>query len=73
MVALVGSAGATPPIELQIVSRAVANAVQGLALELVRLWSGLVMTSLDMAGISVTLLALPVYVADLRRHRAASG
>ena len=59
VVALVGSAGATPPIELQTVSRAVANAVQGLDLELVRLWSGLVMTSLDMAGISVTLLALP--------------
>jgi dihydroxyacetone kinase len=59
VVALVGSAGATPSIELQIVSRAVAHAVQGLELELVRLWSGLVMTSLDMAGISVTLLALP--------------
>ena len=59
MVALVGSAGATPPIELQIVSRAVARAAQALELDLVRLWSGLVMTSLDMAGISVTLLALP--------------
>ena len=33
--------------------------MQGPDLELVRLWSGLVMTSLDMAGISVTLLALP--------------
>jgi dihydroxyacetone kinase len=59
VVALVGSAGATPPMELQIVTRAVASAVHGLGLELVRLWSGLVMTSLDMAGISVTLLALP--------------
>jgi triose/dihydroxyacetone kinase / FAD-AMP lyase (cyclizing) len=59
VVALVGSAGATPPMELNIVTRAVALTLGSLGLELERLWQGLVMTSLDMVGISVTLLGLP--------------
>jgi len=59
VVALVGSAGATPPMELSIVTRAVAAELSHRALELVRVWAGLVMTSLDMAGVSVTLLRLP--------------
>ncbi len=58
VVALVGSAGATPPMELSITTRAVVAALATHQLELVRLWSGLVMTSLDMAGVSVTLLEL---------------
>ncbi len=56
---LVGSAGATPPMELGIVTRAVAAELAARSIELVRSWQGLVMTSLDMAGISVTLLRLP--------------
>ncbi len=59
VVALVGSAGATPAIELNIVARALAHCAEALGLTLVRLWQGPVMTSLDMAGISVTLLPLP--------------
>ena len=56
VVALVGSAGGTPPMELAIIARAVADQVQRHGLELQRLWAGLVMTSLEMAGASVTLL-----------------
>lgn len=59
VVALVGSAGATPPMELNIVTRAVAAELIREEIELTRIWSGLVMTSLDMAGMSVTLLRLP--------------
>lgn len=58
VVALVGSAGATPPMELAIATRAVARALAARGIEVVRLWSGPVMTSLDMAGVSVTLLPL---------------
>ena len=56
--ALVGGAGATPPMELAIAARAVARELALRRIELVRLYAGEVMTSLDMAGISVTLLAL---------------
>ena len=59
VVALVGSTGATPPMELSIVTRSVAAELASRGLELVRVWQGLVMTSLDMAGVSVTLLPLP--------------
>lgn len=59
VVALVGSSGATPPMELSIVTRAVAVVLAEHRVELARIWQGLVMTSLDMAGVSVTLLPLP--------------
>jgi dihydroxyacetone kinase len=59
VVALIGSAGATPPMELSIVTRAVAAQLAARGIELVRVWQGLVMTSLDMAGVSITLLRLP--------------
>lgn len=56
VVALVGSAGGTPPMELDIVARAVLAQAQRHGLDVERLWAGLVMTSLEMAGVSVTLL-----------------
>lgn len=56
VVALVGSTGGTPPMELAIMARAVATEVARHGLDLQRLWAGLVMTSLEMAGASVTLL-----------------
>lgn len=59
VVALIGSAGATPPMELSIVTRAVAAQLAARGIDLVRVWQGLVMTSLDMAGVSITLLRLP--------------
>ena len=46
-------------MELSIATRAVATALGVHKVDLVRIWHGLVMTSLDMAGISVTLLPLP--------------
>lgn len=58
VVALVGGAGATPPVELAIATRAVARELELRRIELLRLYRGEVMTSLDMAGISVTLLPL---------------
>ena len=58
VVALVGSAGATPPMELNIVCRALAVELSKRGIELLRLWQGPVMTSLDMAGFSITLLGV---------------
>jgi dihydroxyacetone kinase len=45
-------------MELNIVCRALAAELSQRGLELLRLWSGLVMTSLDMAGFSITLLGV---------------
>lgn len=59
VVALVGSAGATPLMELAIVTRAVVTVLSAAGIELVRVWQGPVLTSLDMAGVSVTVLLLP--------------
>ena len=58
VVALVGGAGATPPIELSIATRAVVRELELRRIEVTRLYRGEVMTSLDMAGVSVTLLPL---------------
>ena len=58
VVAMVGSAGATPPMELNIVCRALAVELSKRGIELLRLWRGPVMTSLDMAGFSITLLGV---------------
>lgn len=56
VVVLVGDAGATPPGEIAIAARAVVRDLELRRIEVVRLYAGEVMTSLDMAGISVTLL-----------------
>ncbi|SDB80947.1 homodimeric dihydroxyacetone kinase [Raineyella antarctica] len=58
VVALVGGSGATPQMELAIAARAVARELALRRIRLVRLYAGEVMTSLDMAGVSVTLLPL---------------
>lgn len=65
VIALVGSAGATPFMELSIVTRAVAVRLATLGVELVRVWQGLVMTSLDAAGVSITVLPLTAEDDDL--------
>lgn len=56
VVALVGNSGATPPSEIAITARAVAKDLSLRNIELLRLYAGPVMTSLDMAGISITLV-----------------
>ncbi len=56
VVALVGSTGGTPPMELAIVCRAVQQGLARRGIELARLYQGLVMTSLEMAGCSVSLI-----------------
>ncbi|WP_226345837.1 dihydroxyacetone kinase family protein [Agilicoccus flavus] len=56
VVALVGTAGGTSPMDLAVCTRAAARAVEANGLRLERLWSGPVMTSIDMVGVSVTLL-----------------
>lgn len=58
VVVLVGGAGATPPIELSIAARAVVRELELRRIEVVRLYCGQVMTSLDMAGVSVSVLPL---------------
>ncbi|STD15113.1 Dihydroxyacetone kinase [Dermatophilus congolensis] len=58
VVALIGSAGATSALELDIATRAAAKAINNLDLDLTRIWAGPVMTSINMIGISVTLLAI---------------
>lgn len=55
---LVGGAGATPPMELAVAARAVVRELALRRIEPVRLWAGQVMTSMDMAGISVSMLPI---------------
>lgn len=61
VVALINSTGGTPPMELSIISRAVLNLLQNKGIRVERLYQGLVMTSLEMAGCSVSLLAADVH------------
>ncbi len=65
VVALVGSAGATPPMERQIAARAVVRDLTLRRIDIVRLYAGPVLTSLDMAGVSVTLLPATDRVVEL--------
>lgn len=55
---LVNGLGATPMMELYIVNRKVAEILKGLKVETVKTYVGNYMTSLEMAGYSVTLLKL---------------
>lgn len=54
--ALIGTAGATPPGELDILARAAYVALRLRDLIVERLWAGPVMTSLDMAGGHISVL-----------------
>lgn len=58
VVLLVGSSGGTSPMEMAVCTRAAARAAARAGLDVVRLWSGPVMTSIDMVGVSVTALAV---------------
>lgn len=55
---LVNNLGTTPPIELAIVTRGALAACRAEGLKVRRVWSGTFLTSLDMAGISLSLMRL---------------
>ena len=55
---LVNNLGTTPPIELAIVTRGALAACRDQGLKVRRVWSGTFLTSLDMAGISLSLMRL---------------
>lgn len=62
---LVGNAGGTPVLELNVVTRAAVNALQQAGLVVRRVWAGSVMTSIDMQGISVSVLEVSADLLDL--------
>jgi len=55
---LVNSLGATPPMEIAIATREAVNAAHRAGLRIGKLWSGTFLTALDMAGCSVSAMAL---------------
>lgn len=62
---LVNNLGATPPMEIAIV---VGEALQGLVrrgIEVRRLWSGTLLSALDMAGVSISILPLDNRLQEL--------
>ncbi|MEO8749344.1 MAG: dihydroxyacetone kinase family protein [Allobranchiibius sp.] len=73
VVALINSTGGTPPMELSIISRAVVKLLQDRGIEVDRLYQGLVMTSLEMAGCSVSLLATDAHDGLLDLLDAPTG
>jgi dihydroxyacetone kinase DhaK subunit len=65
---LINGFGATPTCELYVVSRAVSRLLVGAKIAVCRTYVGNYATSLDMAGISITLMKLD---AELRRYLLA--
>jgi triose/dihydroxyacetone kinase / FAD-AMP lyase (cyclizing) len=55
---LVNGLGATPPAELSIMAAAAVEHLTGLGVVVARLWTGNFLTALDMAGCSLSLLAV---------------
>jgi ATP-dependent dihydroxyacetone kinase len=55
---LVNGLGATPPMELSIVAAAAVEHLDSLGVTVARLWSGNFLTALDMAGCSLSVLAV---------------
>jgi dihydroxyacetone kinase len=55
---LVNGLGATPPMELSIVAAAAVDHLTGLGVTVARLWTGNFLTALDMAGCSLSMLAV---------------
>lgn len=53
---LVNGLGSTPPMELAIAQRAALNDLRDRGLEVVRVWSGTLLSALDMPGFSYSLL-----------------
>lgn len=58
LVLLAGNAGATPTMEMMIVVRGAVAALQRRGLEVVRVWQGPVLSSIDMPGCSLTVLGV---------------
>lgn len=56
MVLLVNSLGATPPMELLLIARRAASNVKSRGARVERVFSGMFMSSLDMAGASITVM-----------------
>lgn len=56
MAVLVNSLGATPPMELMLIARRATSNLQGRGARVERVFCGSFMTSLDMAGASVTVM-----------------
>ena len=65
VVVMVNGMGATPLMELYIVYSAAAEIMRALGLRVHRVWVGEYMTSLEMAGLSFTLLRLDPELRDL--------
>ncbi|GAB1381442.1 dihydroxyacetone kinase family protein [Pararhodobacter aggregans] len=55
---LVNNLGSTPPMEISIVAGDALEACAALGLEVARVWSGTYLTAIDMAGVSLSLMAL---------------
>lgn len=55
---LVNGLGATPPMELAIVTRRALQVLRDLGIDVVRAWSGNFLTAIEMAGCSVSLFEL---------------
>ncbi|WP_266064821.1 dihydroxyacetone kinase family protein [Brucella intermedia] len=55
---LINGLGATPPIELSIVTRRAMEVLRGLDIEVARAWSGNFLTAIEMAGCSISLFEL---------------
>jgi len=55
---LVNNLGSTPPMEISIVAGDALAACAALGLEVARVWSGTYLTAIDMAGVSLSLMAL---------------
>lgn len=55
---LVNNLGATPPMEVSIMAGDALDACAALGLDVQRVWSGTYLTAIDMAGVSLSLMAL---------------
>ncbi|MCW1932338.1 dihydroxyacetone kinase family protein [Pararhodobacter zhoushanensis] len=55
---LVNNLGSTPPMEVSIIAGDALNACSRLGLEVSRVWAGTFLTAIDMAGVSLSLMAL---------------
>jgi dihydroxyacetone kinase-like protein len=65
---MVNGMGATPLMELYVVFNEVAKYLDRAGIEIYRSYVGEYMTSLEMAGFSITLLALDEELKDLLDH-----
>ncbi|MFV0335335.1 MAG: bifunctional sugar-binding transcriptional regulator/dihydroxyacetone kinase subunit DhaK [Tropicimonas sp.] len=65
---LVNSLGATPMMELSIIARRVRQRLKARSIAIARSWIGNYCTSLDMSGVSISLLHLDAELADLLDH-----